>query len=91
MTTVYTPFTPSVTTPFLFQPTFDGDIYTVIVTWNLFGRRYYVNCYTLSGTLIFSLPLIGSPLNYDISMTKGYFTTALVYRVSTNNFEVIDA
>ena len=90
MATVSTLFQPTSTTPFQFQPTLDGSIYTVIVTWELFGRRYYVNCYTLQGVLVFCLPLIGSPLNYDISMSAGYFTTKLVYRGASNSFEVID-
>lgn len=53
-------FTPSNTTAFSFQPTLDGVVYNIIVVWSLFGQRYYVNCYTNTGSLVFSLPLIGS-------------------------------
>jgi hypothetical protein len=53
-------FVPSTSSAFNFQPTLDGQQYNVIVAWNLFGQRYYVNCYTLVGGLVFSLPLIGS-------------------------------
>ena len=87
MTTLYQ-FQPSPTSAFQFQPTFDGDTYTCTVTWNLFGQRWYVNCYDLSGNWIFTLPRIGSPDGYDISLTAGYFTSTLVYRVSSGNFEV---
>lgn len=59
--TTYTQFQPSAQNVFTFQPTFDGEQYTVTVTWNLFGQRYYVNCFDLSNNLIFSLPLLGSP------------------------------
>ena len=52
--------------PFTFQPTFDGTQYTITVTWSLFGQRYYVNCYTLTGSLVFSLPLIGSDNGINI-------------------------
>lgn len=90
MTTQYVPFLPTVSAPFQFQPTFDGSIYTVIVTWSLFGRRYVVNCYTLQGVLIFAVPLIASPLDYNISLTSGYFTTQLVWRIQSGNFEIID-
>ena len=86
MTTI--PFNPSATANTQFTATLDGVDYTVIVNWNLFGQRYYINIYTLQGTLVLCIALIGSPPNYDISMTKGYFTSTLVYRVSTGNFEV---
>ncbi len=82
------PFTPQANANFNFQPTFDGQQYTVTCTWNLFGQRYYVNILTLNGQLIVSTPLIGSPDNFNISLTAGYFTSTLVYRVSTGNFEV---
>ena len=61
------PFLPSNTAPFQFQPTLDGDVYTVVVTWNLFGRRYYANVYQLDGTLVVSLPVIGSAGGVGIS------------------------
>lgn len=86
--TTYTAFTPTASAPFQFQPTFDGAVYTVIVTWNLFGQRYYVNVYTLSGTLVYSLPMIGSPPGYDISLNAGYFDSTLVFRASSQQFEV---
>ncbi len=87
MTTI-TPFTPSSTAPFQFQPTLDGSLYTAIVTWCLFGRRYYLNLFTLQGTRVFTMPLIGSPLDYDISLTAGYFTSKLIFRAPSQQFEV---
>lgn len=87
--TTFVQFNPSATANFQFQATLDGNNYVVIVTWNLFGQRFYVNIYDTSGVLILAMPLIGSPNNYDISMTAGYFTTKLIYRVQSNNFEVI--
>lgn len=59
--TTFFDFRPSTQSVFQFQPTLDGDTYNCTVTWNLFGQRYYVNCFSLDGTLIFSLPIIGSP------------------------------
>ena len=90
MTTTFIDFTPQANQNFQFQPTLDGAVYTAIVTWNVFGERYYVNLYALDGTLIFCLPMTGSPLGYDISLTGGYFTTKLVFRAPNNQFEVID-
>ncbi|MBV8060464.1 MAG: hypothetical protein JO253_02920 [Alphaproteobacteria bacterium] len=83
------PFNQSPTANFQFEATFDGKSYIVIVTWNLFGQRFYVNIYDTTGVLILSMPMIGSPDTKDISLTAGYFTTKLVYRVKSNNFEVI--
>ncbi len=90
MATTYIPFVPSSTSNFQFQATLDGKMYVGIVTWGLFGQRYYLNLYSTTGTLIVSLPLIGSPDGYDISLTAGYFTTKLVFRIANNVFEVID-
>lgn len=60
MTTFFN-FVPSNVAPFSFSPTLDGTTYNVFVLWNVFGRRYYVACYDLSGNLVFTVPLIGSP------------------------------
>lgn len=54
-------FQPSTQAPFQFQPSLDGDVYNAVVSWNLFGARYYLNVYALSGALVFSMALIGSP------------------------------
>lgn len=85
--TTYT-FTPSSTSLFSFQPTLDGKAYNIVVSWNLFGQRYYLNCYDLSGNLVFCLPLIGSPVTYPISITAGYFASTLVYYPGNQTFVV---
>jgi hypothetical protein len=87
--TTFVDFVPSTTTNFQFQATLDGNIYVVFVTWNLFGQRYYLEIYDLSNNLVVSLPQIGSPLDYDINLVAGYFTTStLVWRVQNNQFEI---
>lgn len=55
------PFAPSTAAPFQFQPVLDGTTYNAVVTWSLFGQRYYINLYDLDQNLIFCLPVIGSP------------------------------
>lgn len=82
-------FTPNPYSNFQFQANLDGTNYTVLLTWNIYGQRYYINIYTLNNKRILTLPLIGSPLEYDISMTAGYFTTKLIYRESMQQFEII--
>lgn len=87
--TTYVPFLPSTIANFQFQPTLDGKQYTAIITWNLFGARYYLNLYDLQGNLVIAIPMVGSPDNYDISLVKGYFTTStLIFRESTQQFEI---
>ena len=54
-------FLPSLQAAPTFQPTLDGVQYTITIQWSLFGQRYYVKCTTLTGDLVFNLPLIGSP------------------------------
>lgn len=87
--TTYFDFQESQAGPFQFQPTLDGTVYTAIVTWNTFGQRYYLNLYTPDSILVLCIPVIGSPLDYDISLIAGYFTTStLIYRQANSQFEV---
>lgn len=65
MTTI-TPFVQAPNAPFQFQPTLDGQVYTAVVTWLLFGRRYYINLFAQNGQRVFTLPLIGSPVGKPI-------------------------
>ena len=82
------PFLPSATQPFEFQPTLDGLQYTAFVTWNIFGRRYYLNIFQLDGTRVLTTALVGSPNDADINLVGGYFDSVLVFRAQSNQFEV---
>jgi hypothetical protein len=76
MTTIY-PFTPSNVSLFQFNPTLDGVTYNAVVVWNLFGKRYYLNLSTLTGALVVSIPVIGSPPSTSIasmSWANGFVT-----------------
>lgn len=86
--TTYVPFTPTPNTNFQFSPTLDGQAYTCIVNWNLYGQRYYINLYDLNQNWIVTLPLISSPNGYDISLTAGYFASKMVFRESSQTFEI---
>ena len=55
------PFVPSSVSAPQFQPTLDGQQYLVQLFWSLFGQRYYVQCSTIQGVLIFNVPLVESP------------------------------
>jgi hypothetical protein len=64
--TVFYDFTQNTQAPFQFQPTFDGQVYNVILTWNLFGQRYYFNIFDLSGNFVVALPVIASPVALNV-------------------------
>lgn len=86
--TTFTAFAPSPSAPFQFTPTLDGQQYSVVIVWNMFGQRWYMNLSTLTGALVLSRSLVGSPPDYDINLVSGYFKSTLVYRAGTDQFEV---
>jgi hypothetical protein len=95
MATIYYPFQPSQTQLFTFTAALTnaaGTVanYTFTTPWNIFGQRFYVTCVSQTGQHIFTLPLIGSTDTYNVSLSAGYFTTQVVFRTSTQNFEIID-
>ena len=82
--TTYIAFTPSNSAAPKFQVTLDGALYTIVLTWSLFGQRYYVNCYALDGVWIFSIPLTetnaGLPLealSWDVTKEMVTATTTI--------------
>jgi len=88
MTAQVTPFAPSSSANFQFTATLDGNPYTVICTFNTYGQRYYINIFDSSQARVLTRPVVGSPDDYDISLTLGFFTTKIVFRESTQSFEV---
>lgn len=94
-TTEIVAFAPSPNTAFTFQPTLDGQLYTAIITNNVFRRPgdaeggWYLNIYTLQGARVLTVAMVGSPNDYDINLTQGYFTTVLVYRADLQQFEIL--
>lgn len=88
MTTIV-PFEPTATAIFTFIPTLDGTQYNLAVRWNLGGRRWYIHLFDLNGNLILCRSMVASPDDDDIDLVEFYFVTStLVYRDSTNSFEV---
>lgn len=65
MTSYYT-FSPSNTTPFQFQATFDGTLYNVSVLWSLYRQGWYVRVAALDGTVIAYEALSGSPTGVSL-------------------------
>lgn len=60
MATTSIPFTPSIASPFRFTFQADGATWAAVVTWNVFGQRWYLNVYFQDGTRVFTVPLVGS-------------------------------
>ena len=61
------PFTPSRKSAPSFLPTLDGRQYFCTVTWNIYGQRYYLNCFTLTGRVpVFSVALVETPAALEI-------------------------
>lgn len=81
-------FAPSVVAAFRFQATFGDAQYNVVVTWSLFGARYYVNVYSVDGTLIVSLPLVGSTTGIQIQGLSWSGGKAVVTTVSNHGYKV---
>lgn len=87
MTTLYT-FQPSPAVAPTFQPTLDGVQYTVTVLWSLFGQRYYVRCTTLTGQLVFMLPLIGSATGVAVETVAWEPNTVTVTMAAPHNYPI---
>lgn len=82
------PFNPSTTANWQAQITLDSAPYTIVTTWNVYGQRYYVSLYAADQTLKLCVPLVGSTDSNNISLVAGYFTSTLVFRISSQSFEV---
>jgi hypothetical protein len=72
-------FVPSTVAAFQFDATMGGAQYSVVVTWNLFGERYYVNVYDASGALVVSRALTenGPQIQGSFTWDEGVATVAL--------------
>lgn len=87
--TTYVLFQPSPDAPFSFTATLDGDSYGMTVSWNVFGQRWYLTCLGTNGQVIFHMPLIGSPDEFDINLLGGYFEASfMVFREYPRRFEI---
>lgn len=77
------------TPPFQTTVTLDGISYSLSVTWNIAGQRWYAALTDQNGNIAWSGGMVGSPLGFDILLAPGVFSTStLLYREDTGNFEV---
>lgn len=87
MTTLI-PFKPNGREPFQFTVTLGSITLFATVPYNLYSNRYYIQLKDSSGDVVVYTPLIGSPDEYDINLALSYAPRKLVYRESSNQFEV---
>lgn len=75
--------------PFSTPVTLDSASYTCNVVWNVSGQRWYMSLVDSTNTAIWTGAMLGSPLNFDILLAVGVFTTStILYREDTGNIEV---
>lgn len=87
--TTYVLFRPAPGDPFKFTASLDGVGYSMTVTWNVFGQRWYLSCIGVNGLVVFHMPLIGSPDEYDINLIGGYFEASqMIFREYPRRFEI---
>lgn len=96
MTTI--PFLPNNASapPFQANVVLDGASYSLVTMWNSYRAGagsdpgdWYMSLTDQNGMVIVNQPLIGSPPDSDIPLAPGLFTTnTLVFRASTQNFEI---
>jgi hypothetical protein len=82
-------FTPSYQSVYSFNCELDGKNYIVNVPYNVYRENYYINIVDTFNNLVLSRPLVGSPLNYDINLLPNTFTSTLVFRQPTQQFEIL--
>lgn len=78
------PFIPPQNAPFTFTPTLGGTRFSGVVTWNVYGRRWYLNLYTLTGTLVLAIALQPSSMDFPQNLLEGY---ASVFGTGTLHYD----
>lgn len=83
-------FAPSQESPFTFEPTLDGNVYSGVVTWILFGQRYYLNLYALDGTLVTCCALVASPGGLNVLSANWANGTVMLATTVPHGYRVGD-
>lgn len=74
----------------VFSPILDGKIYDCRMKWNIAAQRWYLNITDNSGNRKLTMPVVASPVGYDINLLVGAFsTTIMVWRIASGQIEVI--
>lgn len=79
----------STSPPFSYVFTLDSQSYTGSVVWNLMAQRWYFSLVDGNSNTVWYGALVGSPLDYDILLAPGVFTSStILFREDSGQFEV---
>ena len=84
-------FTPnaSIAPPWAYVFTLDQTPVMAVALWNVAAQRWYLQLSDQNANILWMGALVGSPLNADIVLAPGIFSTStLLFREETGNFEV---
>lgn len=91
MTTELFPFSGNEQKSMVFTPMLDGEVFNCQIKWNIAAQRWYLTVTDNSGRRQLTIPLMGSPAEFDINLLVGAFsTTKMVWRVTSGQIEVIN-
>ncbi|HGE8482418.1 TPA: hypothetical protein ACGD7T_001251 [Serratia marcescens] len=91
MSTTRYPFSGNEQESMIFTPMLDGEVYNCQTKWNIAAQRWYLNITDNSGNRLLTIPMIDSPVGYDINLLIGPFTnTKMVWRYAIGQIEVIN-
>ncbi|MBJ9210657.1 hypothetical protein I5481_02105 [Citrobacter freundii] len=82
------PFKPDGNQPFQFTARVGNYELFARVPFNLYANRYYLELKDSSGDVVVYCPLVASPDGYDINLALPCAPGKLIFRESTNQFEV---
>lgn len=74
--------------PFQFDPVLDGNTHTVILTWNTFGQRYYIDVFSQEGVRILTRALVGSPIGVNIQAISWMRQVVEITTVAPHNHNI---
>ncbi|MEG0234065.1 MAG: hypothetical protein RR680_18965 [Hafnia sp.] len=91
MSSEFYPFTGNEQKSMIFTPMLDGEVYNCQTKWNIAAQRWYINISDNSGNRQLTIPVIASPVGYDINLLVGAFnSTKMVWRHSIGQIEAIN-
>jgi hypothetical protein len=86
--TTFTNFVPTTVSPFLFSPELDGEVYSAVITWSLFGQRFYLNLYAPDGSLTCCRAVVGSPTGIALQALSWANGRAIATTVNPHGYKI---
>ena len=86
--TAFITFSPPNNEPFQFTASVNGRMLFCVVLYNFYANRYYLQATDNGNAVALNVPMIASPDEYDINLALPFAPGKIVYRASSNQFEV---